>query len=88
LTRGLHEGRSRWSGGLLLLAATASAGCSILIGVSGDPVVVGDEGGDAEVEAAVAREAGDEPDHPSPPDAATADAADALDPDAGDGAPE
>ena len=32
---------------LLLVVAVASAGCSILIGVSGDPVVVDDAGQDA-----------------------------------------
>jgi hypothetical protein len=62
------------------------AGCSLLIGVSGDPVVV-DDGGDAEVEAA-AVEGGDEPDSQIPSDAATADETDDGSADADDGAPE
>ena len=90
MTRGLRAARARWSAGLLvllLLVAAAGAGCSVLIGVSGDPVVVGDEAGDAHLEAA-AMEAGGQPDTATVQDAATADEPDALDPDADDGAPE
>lgn len=86
MTRRLRAARARRGAGLLLLVAVASAGCSVLIGVSGDPVVVGDEGGDADLEAAA--EAGDAPDTAMPHDAAAADEPDALDPDANDGAPE
>jgi hypothetical protein len=48
----------RFRAGLVLVAAAATAGCSILIGVSGDPVVVDDEGGNAQADAAA--ESGDE----------------------------
>jgi hypothetical protein len=75
--------RLRLTIGALLVTAAATAGCSILIGVSGDPVVV-DEAG------AVAIEAGGESgDGANPGDAASADetdTGDAGDPDADDGA--
>jgi hypothetical protein len=87
LTRGLRATRSRWIAVLLLLVAAACVGCSVLLGVSGDPVVVGEEGGDADMEAA-ATKAGDAPDTALPQDAATADEPDALGPDADDAAPE
>jgi hypothetical protein len=71
--------------GALLVAAAATAGCSILIGVSGDPVVV-DEGGADMIEAGA--ESGDENDSANPQDAASADetdTGDAADADADDG---
>lgn len=82
--RGLRAARRRFTVGLLLVAVGATAGCSILIGVAGDPVVVDFDGGNAVVEAGV--DSGDEADSPIAQDAASADEADAGDADDGDGA--
>ena len=80
--RGLRAARARLTVGLLLAVAAATAGCSLLIGVSGDPVVVDEDGGNAERDAAA--ESGDEADSAIPQDAASADETDVGD--ANDGA--
>lgn len=77
--RRLRAARTQLTAGLLLVAGAATAGCSVLLGVSGDPVVV-DDGGNAE--------GGDQADSQIPQDAATADETDAGATDAYDGAPE
>lgn len=80
-----HAARVRLTAGVLFAAALVSAGCSVLIGVAGDPVVVGDDdGGTMEVEVAV--ESGAESDTALPGDAASADETDAGDADAHAGA--